>query len=110
MKNIKQNGRVLRDTARAPQPPTNRAPNEPAGPIRAQKAMFWGKMAVLGPNFLIIYGGSNSSSKPIINDATARMKNWTNVTTRFYCIVYRMYEMSLKYSVSIGYLLLVPKY
>ena len=41
-----------------------------------------------------------------MNDATARMKEWTNVTTRFIALLYRMYEMSLKYSLSIVYPLL----
>ena len=34
---------VLRETARAPQPPTNRAPNEPLRPICAQESIFLGK-------------------------------------------------------------------
>ena len=47
----------MRDTACAPQPPTNRAPNEPArrqGLYVPKKAYFGAKMAVLGPNILTI--------------------------------------------------------
>ena len=36
--------------------PTNRAPNEPARPMRAQESIFWGKMAGFGPIILIILG------------------------------------------------------
>ena len=62
-KYIKQIG-VLRDTARAPQPPTN----QPKGHHMSQqglyvlkKAYFGAKMAFFGPNILIILGGSKSS-------------------------------------------------
>ena len=45
---------VLRDTARAPQPPITRAPNEPARPICAQESIFWAKFCLIlakNPNF-----------------------------------------------------------
>ena len=44
------------------QPPTNRAPNEPAMPIIyvPKKAYFGQKLAVFGPKILIFTGGSKA--------------------------------------------------
>ena len=51
---------VLRDTARAPQPPSNRAPNEPARPFCAQESIFWGKSDRFWAKNLIFKGGRKS--------------------------------------------------
>ena len=45
---------VLRDAVRAPQPPTNRAPNEPTRSICAQESIFCAKFGLFwakNPNF-----------------------------------------------------------
>ena len=59
---------VLRDTARAPQPPTNQPTGHQMsrqGLYVPKKAYFGAKMAVFGPNILIILGGSKSSGTHI---------------------------------------------
>ena len=50
----------MRDTARAPQLPNNRATNEPARPIYAKKAFLGPNLASFGPKVLIFTGGSKS--------------------------------------------------
>ena len=47
---------MLRDTARAPQPPTNRAPNEPKRPTCAQESIFWAKFGLFWAKNPNLYG------------------------------------------------------
>ena len=58
----------MRDTARAPQPPTNQQTGHQMsrqGQFVPKKAYFGTKMAVLGLNILINFGGSKSSGTHI---------------------------------------------
>ena len=58
----------MQDTDRAPQPPTNQQTGHQVSRQSLyvpKKAYFGAKMAVFGPNILIILGGSKSSGTNI---------------------------------------------
>ena len=59
---------VLRDTARAPQPPTDRAPNEPVWPICAQERIFWAKFGRFWAKNLNFTGGDKSFGTQVMEN------------------------------------------